>query len=311
MEARDQYPDAAVRPSLGRLIDLRVQAELLSFAALRVKDARGGGHLSHFRGRGMEFDESRPYQEGDDLRTIHWRATARTGKPYTKLFREERDRPVLVWLDLRPPMMFATQGAFKAVRAAEAAALIGWATVNHSDRFGGLVFDEQDHREQRPALGRRALLRFLHDAVHHRAWADAGVSQGSSHAESGERALLRLQRVARPGSLIFLLSDFRNLGARAQPALAQLARHSDLFAVLFSDPLEQELPPPGRYRVQLSGGPREFDAGDQTARVHYRDGFRARQQGLKELAARSGFYLLECRTQDSPLQVLAQRFARG
>ena len=302
---------SAVRPSLAALIDLRAQAELLSFAAVRVKDGRGGGHLSHFRGRGMEFDEARPYQPGDDLRTIHWRVTARTGKPYTKLFREERDRPVLVWLDLRRPMMFATQGCFKAVRATQTAALIGWASLGHGDRFGGLVFDGVDHTEHRPGLGRGALLRFLYSAVNHPAWHKAQALSGQTAVSpAGERALLRLQRVARPGSLIFLLSDFRNLGTGAESALVQLARHSDLVAVMYSDPLERRLPTAGRYRVQLRGGPREFDAADPVTRNRYQHGFASRLASLKELQGQTGFYFLQCATDDNPLTVLAQRFAR-
>ena len=123
--------------------------------------AASGGHLSPYKGRGVEFDESRPYQPGDDLRTIDWRVTARTGKPHTKVFREERNRPVFVWLDLRRPMLFATRGAYKGVRAAEMAALIAWSAVANGDRLGGLVFSETQHHELRPALGLRSALRLF------------------------------------------------------------------------------------------------------------------------------------------------------
>ena len=97
---------------------------------------------------------------------MDWRVTARTGKPHTKVFREERNRPVFVWLDLRRPMLFATRGAFKAVRAAEIAALVAWSAVANGDRLGGLVFSETEHHELRPALGARAALRLLPDRLH-------------------------------------------------------------------------------------------------------------------------------------------------
>src|SRR5690606_17209419 len=83
------------------------------------------------------------------------------GKPHTKVFREERNRPVMVWVDLRAPMMFATRGAFKAVRAAETAALVAWSAVANGDRVGGLVFSEQAHHELRPRLGRGTALRLF------------------------------------------------------------------------------------------------------------------------------------------------------
>ena len=120
--------DPAVVSQAG-LIRLRDPARHLSLDALRIRARRGGNYLSHFKGRGMEFDEARLYQDGDDPRSIDWRLTARTGRAYTKLFREERERPVFCWVDQRPAMQFATRGVFKSVQAARLSALLGWAAV--------------------------------------------------------------------------------------------------------------------------------------------------------------------------------------
>ena len=149
------------RIELAELIRLKPAGESLKIGALRVRAIEAGGHLSRLKGRGVEFDESRPYQPGDDLRTMDWKVTARTGKPHTKVFREERDRPVILWLDLRRPMLFATKGVFKAVRAAQTAALVAWSAVANGDRLGGLIFSDREHVELRPRLGRRAALRML------------------------------------------------------------------------------------------------------------------------------------------------------
>ena len=304
-------PDAhsPIAASLDELIALRRDAAGLTFRAVRVKGAQGGGHLSHFRGRGMEFDEARPYQTGDDLRTIDWRVTARTGKPYTKLFREERDRSVFAWLDLRPPMGFATEGRFKSVRAAQTAALVAWTALADGDRFGGLLFDESDHREYRPALGHRSVLRYLqHVAAHYHDRDQHGPKSAS--LPTGEQALARLQRVAKPGSLIFLLSDFRDLGEDVVARLTQIARHADVVAVFFSDPLERELPPPDTYRVKVGRGSMEVDAGSGSARRAYRMGFQARVGQLAALATQSGFRFLNCTTAQSPVDLLMERFRR-
>lgn len=292
--------------SLAELIGLRAVAQGLSFRAVRVKGAQGGGHLSQFRGRGMEFDEARPYQPGDDLRTIDWRVTARTGKPYTKLFREERDRQVFAWLDLRPPMAFASQGRFKSVRAAQVAALVAWTAVAGGDRFGGLVFDQHDHREYRPAHGRRSVLHWLQYIAAHPAWNER--SRVTAPSASGEQALARLQRVARPGSLVFLLSDFRDLGAEIKIRLAQIARHSDVVAVSFSDVLEKELPPPDNYRVSVGSGSVEIDSGRTAARQAYSQAFQSRREPLQTLAGHSGFHFLECDTAQDPVDVMMERF---
>jgi uncharacterized protein (DUF58 family) len=122
----DHIPDNAspVSVSQAGLIRLNGPARAIALDVLRVSSLQTGAYVSHFRGRGMEFDESRPYQPGDDPRSIDWRVTARSTTAYTKLFREERERPVLIMLDLRASMHFATQGCFKSVNASRASSSI-------------------------------------------------------------------------------------------------------------------------------------------------------------------------------------------
>ena len=340
------------RIELAELIRLKAAGESLKIGALRVRAIEAGGHLSRLKGRGVEFDESRPYQPGDDLRTMDWKVTARTGKPHTKVFREERDRPVILWLDLRRPMMFATKGVFKAVRAAQTAALVAWSAVANGDRLGGLIFSDQDHVELRPRLGRRAALRMLRVVSDTAFWsashADAAVEQpvgaGKPHAAAPSLAqrpgvaaqsraeaqrhaaaqssgaaqpgtsaqphtLKRLTRVARPGSQIFLLSDFRSPDDSFQRHLRRLARHSDVSLVHFFDPVERDLPPPGRYRVLAAGRSVAIDTGADAERRAYRERFRRKHEELAKLARLPGVQLLECGTGMDPQNVLSARFA--
>lgn len=294
-----------VRAELADLLRLRGAGEAIRLTAPRVRAVAVGGHLSPYKGRGVEFDESRPYQPGDDLRTIDWRVTARTGKPHTKVFREERNRPVFVWLDLRTPMLFATRGAYKGVRAAETAALVAWSAVANGDRLGGLVFSATEHRELRPALGRRAALRLLQTIGSDSFWPDSPAESAEIDAE---HALLRLTRVARPGSLIFLLSDFRRLGPEAERHLRQLASHCDLMLVHFFDPVEAELPPPGRYRIQSGDRSFSIETGNDALRRRYRERFEERRASLRALALLPGIRLIECATSDDPRTVLGQYF---
>ncbi len=295
-----------VRVELPDLLRLRGAGEALQLGAPRVHAASAGGHLSPFKGRGVEFDESRPYQPGDDLRTIDWRVTARTGKPHTKVFREERNRPVFVWLDLRPPMLFATRGAYKAVRAAQLAALIAWSAVANGDRLGGLVFSANEHHELRPAPGRRAVLRLLQRSCAASFWEPA-AEPSRVDADAG-RALARLARVARPGSVLFLLSDFRALGADAERHLRQLAGHCDLTLVHVFDPVEAELPPPGRYRIESAGRSFAIETQDAGLRRRYHERFEARRALLRGLARLPAIDLIECPTQAEPAGVLAERY---
>ncbi len=296
------------RAALPELIQLQVAGESLNLAAVRARVLGAGAHVSPFKGRGVEFDESRPYQPGDDLRTMDWRVTARTGKPYTKVFRDERDRPVIIWLDLRPPMHFATRGAFKAVRAAQAAALLAWSAVANGDRLGGLIFSEREHVELRPRLGRRAALRLLQAISQDSLWETPAATEGGGVGDA-EHTLARLTRVARPGSLIFLLSDFRNLGEQFERNLRQLAGHCDVFLIHLFDTVEVELPPPGRYRVHSGSRTVAIDTDSEEARRRYSAQFQERRVLLQRLTRFPSVQLLECATTDEPRTVLAQRFA--
>lgn len=297
------------RISLGDLLRLKAAGESIRLATPSVRAVAAGGHLSPFKGRGIEYDESRPYQPGDDLRTMDWRVTARTGKPHTKIFREERNRPVFVWLDLRWPMMFATRGAFKGVRAAELAGLIAWSAVANGDRLGGLVFSESEHHERRPAQGLRAALRLLQLISADAFWERR---PGREPLETdAQPALERLTRVARPGSLVFLLSDFRQLGSGAERYVRQLAAHSDLFLGHVFDPLEAELPPPGRYRIQSRGRSLSIETGEVALRARYRERFETRRAAVRAFTRHRGVRCFECATNDDPRTVLAREFRRA
>jgi len=296
-----------VSVDLADLIRLKPAGETIRLSTPRVRATAIGGHLSPYKGRGVEFDESRPYQAGDDLRTIDWRVTARTGKPHTKVFREERNRPVFLWIDARETMRFATRGAFKSVVAAEIAALLAWSAVGNGDQLGGLVFSAGQHSELRPRLGRRAALRLLQFVVDSGEWSAGDAGDDSAPLN----ALLRMTRVARPGSMIFLLSDFSFADEQVERQIRQLAARSDVFLIQIYDPVEVELPPPGRYRIRSGDDFFTLDTSDPGVRERHRLAFRNRQARLEALAGIFGVRLLNCATNDDPYRMLIQQFARA
>ncbi|WP_295442451.1 DUF58 domain-containing protein [uncultured Thiodictyon sp.] len=287
-------PQAGIRVGLKDLIALRGQAVRLDLAPRgRVLATRTGGHLSHFRGRGMEFDESRVYQPGDDPRNMDWRVTARTGTPHVKLFREERERPVWLLVDQGMSMRFGTRVAYKSVIAARAAALLGWAAVDRADRVGGLVFDEARHLERRPAAraaGLLALLERLSEPV--------GVGR-RGHASVGEAAA-HLVRLVRPGSLVAVISDFAGVRPDAGRWLAELAAGAELLLIMVHDPLEAAAPPPGRYPVTDGVRRAVLDLTGARSRDDYQQHFAVRAQTLELLARRHRAHLLHLAT-DAPV----------
>ncbi len=307
-ELSDSVTDP-VRVSLPALVGLSRAAASIRLGRGRILSRQSGDYQSPFRGRGMEFDESRLYQPGDDIRNIDWRVTARTGKTHTKLFREERERPVFVWMDLRRTMHFATRGRYKSVQAAQLAALIAWSALNNGDRVGGVIFSEHEHHELKPQRGKTAVLRLINRIVNDAAWSLPASAGGDR--QSLEHALQRLRRVARPGSLIFLISDFRELDSQAEIPLARLCRHNEVVMLFVYDRLEEELPPPGRYRV-VDGG-REFllDTSDGHLAGQYRRQFRARLDRLRQLSRLNRIILVPCRTDAEPLSLLISSLKTG
>ncbi len=296
----------AVRVSAEDLIGLRARAERLRLQ--RVASARAahtGAHRSRFRGRGMDYRESRHYQAGDDIRTMDWRITARAGHPHIKVFDEERERPVVVLVDFGPSMFFASRGVFKSVQAARLAALIGWSAVGRGDRVGALLFNG-GHTELAPRGGRRGQMRLI------RALVDAGdparriqpAAAMPAELHGLGDALVRLRRVARPGSLVFLLSDFYRMDADTGRHLSHLARHNDLLAVQLLDALELAPPPPGRYAISDGRRRGVFDAVDVRERKRWRRHFDAQQAAVRALTAGNGVPLVPCLTDADPVRVL-------
>ena len=252
--------DKGVLPDLKSLLALRSHANLLELKARkRVGYMRCGDHLSRFKGRGIDFDEVRVYDPHDDIRHIDWRVTARTGVPHTKLYREERERPVFLVVDLSTAMQFGTRVTFKSVMASHIAALLAWAALNQKDRIGGFIFSEYHHKEITPAGGRNGILRFLNHLADpaFAAWGQPGQQDNNNLLAA---YLQKLRRVARPGSLIYVLSDFA-VAEESWPELrrqyAQLAFHNEIMNIQLYDPIEKDLP----------YGTYHFSDGRQTMRV--------------------------------------------
>lgn len=312
MTRHDKMPEDSSPVSVSQkgLIRLSGAARAIPLDVLRVNSLQAGAYVSHFKGRGMEFDESRPYQPGDDPRNIDWRVTARNSEAYTKLFREERERPVLVMVDLRSSMHFATKGSFKSVNAARAAALIGWAAHHRGDRLGGILFGDTVHRELKPRLGRRSALRFLHELVAHPDWNKTEQAEDESSEEALLQAMAALRRVARPGSMIILISDFIGMTRLARSYLAGIARHNEVLAVFVSDPLERRLPPPGRYRLVSKNAEMMIDTFARGARADYRHEFEARREQLERFCQRYGVHMMPLSTDDDPVEALQRSLGR-
>jgi len=303
--------DGLVYVSTPQLIQLHHAAQSLPLKVAKVRALQTGEYYSPFRGRGMEFDEVRLYQPGDDVRTLDWRVTARTGKAHTKLFREERERAVLVWADFRSPMFFATRGVFKSVLAAQTAALLAWSAHHQRDRIGGLIFSEDQHHELRPKGGKSAVLHLLQllskmSSLHMTENTSSTVSTEQQQSACYQ-ALMRLRRVSKPGSLVCLISDFRDFDQQAESVLTQISQHNDVIMLFVHDPIEEVLPDAGVYRVGNGQQVLAIDTSSQKSRQSYANKHVQKTLELKKMCMRHAMGFISLSTQDDLLATLRRQ----
>jgi len=306
MTINSELGDDIARVRQSTLIGLHRDARNIPLIASQVKAQMAGGHLSAFRGRGMEYYESRPYQSGDDIRAIDWRVTARTGRTHTKTYREERERPVLLLVDLSRTMFFGTRTCFKSVLASKIAALLAWSSVHHGDRVGGLIFSESHHLELRPKRGKAAALHLIQQLASHPAW--SRHQETSNGVDAGSEALNRIRHVARPGSLVILVSDFRFLDYSCRIHLSHLAKHNDVVLLFTHDPLEQALPPSGIYRLTDGEIEISLDSANVTSREQYQQRFSDHYEALVNLCNQLHLHLLDVSTNSNLLDTLQSGF---
>ena len=299
---------SGVHVELGELLRYRhLVRDLQLFARRPARSSPAGATRSRHRGRGMEFEETRLYQPGDDVRAIDWRVSARTGKAHTKVFREERERPVHILVDQRSSMFFGSGRRFKSVLAAELAAAIAWSALAGADRIGGQVIGDHTECDTRERRDRGAVLRLLRD-LH--ACDHALPGDGTRGRTSLARTLEECRRLVRPGTAVFLIGDLHDLDAAAERALVLLGRHADITALRIVDVVEAA--PPERGRLAISDGRERAAVWMGPALLAaYREESARREAALLRACARAGARLITADTRDEPLAILRRHYARS
>lgn len=300
-------PADGTRVILEDLIHLQADARQLRVPRQNLAQRRQmGQQRSRMRGRGMEFAEVRQYQPGDDIRSIDWRVTARSQETHTKLYQEERERPVLILCDFAPSLFFASGGAYKSVRATQTAALLAWQALLAGNRVGGILVSSAAVSVLRPARRRSAVLGLLqgltqfHEALHQQMHHSSGVPSASLFNE----ALNEARRVARTGGRVIVISDFLNLDQTGVTLLGQLALHNDVDTIRICDPLERELPAHGEFAVRQGRDVLWFDAGNAALRRAWSSRISEHEAYLTRSTRQTGCRLLTLTTTESPMEQL-------
>lgn len=271
----------------------------------RVSTHMWGANRSVFHGRGMEYAESRAYQPGDDLKTIDWRLTARAGEVHTKMFHEERERPVYILLDLRKAMQFGTRKRFKAHMAAELAAMLAWVGHDGGDRVGGFILTRSGLLEFPAARTRIAMLGFLHAAS-----AATRINAPVGGEVGLPTALRKMREICRPGTLAFVISDFDDDPKAVEVELQRLARRAHVTLLAVADAMDATLPRRGGRLSDGTGllGVNQIGA---AARAAHGQAFADRRAMLGRVARKHGMALVLIMTFDDPKAVLRPRHLPG
>jgi len=291
---QDRPTSSALQPELLR----RIKAIHLR-AGHVVDDLLAGEYVSAFKGRGMEFEEVREYVAGDDIRTIDWNVTARTGLPHVKQYREERELTMLLMVDVSHSGQFGTVKEEKLDVAARLAAVLAYSAISNNDKVGLIVFSDQVELYVPPKKGKGHVFRVIKEVLQHRPRkqrTDLGVALGF------------LNRVTRRKAVVFLLSDFQTEGY--ETALRVAASKHDLIAVQLRDPRELELPALGLLELEdaETGEAVTVDTGDREVLRRYRELAKKDQLGLTTFLRSVGVDHIDVRTDRSELDPVIRFF---
>jgi uncharacterized protein (DUF58 family) len=233
--------DPRIHVSLPHLCSLESAARGLTFLPKQASTSvLNGRHASRLRGRGLNFEEMRDYLPGDDVRSIDWKATARTGSPHVRVFTEERDRPAMLVVDQRMSMFFGSVLNMKSVTAAEAAAIAAFRVLGVGDRVGGIVFNDEDTVEFVPKRNRRTVFKLL-EAIGDMNAALSADSPAVPREDGLNGILKRIARIAHHDHLVLVFSDFDGIDELTHRHLSGIARHNDVILMLVYDPLARGL----------------------------------------------------------------------
>jgi len=233
-ETRDPRPEPRSSAATATQEILKKVRHIEIYTRRVVNDVMAGEYHSVFKGRGMEFDEVREYLPGDEIRTIDWNVTARTGRPHVKRYVEERELTVMLCVDASSSGLFGTTSEMKEELATELCAVLAFSAIKNNDRVGLIIFTDQVEHYLPPKKGRKHVLRVIRDLLNFRP---------SKRTTSITAALDYLNRVLRRRAVVFLVSDFFDRDLRKPLAIAN--RRHDLVAISVGDPREEDLPPIG------------------------------------------------------------------
>ncbi|MBR2299743.1 MAG: DUF58 domain-containing protein [Alphaproteobacteria bacterium] len=286
----------ALAPSFKTLMKMKGDVPYLKDFNYKKTALQSGDSKSAFKGRGIEFEEVRSYQFGDDVRDIDWRVTARKNQPFTKVYVEEKDREVYVWLDLSQKMYFGTKGALKSVTAAKTAALIGWLSLSYKDRFGLALYTGAQTYLFDAERGQEHFLSVLKKIEN----VCKDNLSSVKDTQSVQKSLQLLQKKATRNAVVFLVGSFSDIMPNDLNQVLNLMQTGEVYMADIYDSLEAFAPPSGAYPAAFEGEFALIENYDTKYELTYEAYFENKRRLLKDFCLRYGAHYRPIRS-DLPI----------
>ena len=308
MSIVSQAPADGVNLSIEELIHLQSNVNNIALHHRKnIRTSGSGNRLSKIKGHGIDFDEVREYQFGDDIRSIDWKTSAKLQKTYSKTYKEERERPVFILADFNPNMFFGTRVAFKSVIAARLAVFIAHMAIEHQDKVGGVICGNNHHLEFKPKANKAGIQSLIKSLVfiHQKTLG----KQTNKTEQSLLNGLIRIRRTIKPGSLLFVLSDFSNFDEPAQALIQQIGKHNDIVFNFIYDTLEKIAPKSGQYLINNGVKHRILSTLGKRNKQQYEQLFLAKQEFLLSFCKQHRQSLLTIGTDEDLQQILLDQLS--
>lgn len=286
-------------PDFRQLLSYESAAKGIGLSLKKKRSSEATGNfLSSFKGQGMEFDEVREYVYGDDIRNIEWRASARNQHTFVKVYREERQRNVVIAVDNNDYMNFGTRGTFKNVQVAKAAAIIGFAAHRNNDRVGLYIFGGQKNRATffKPVNSKKSLFSGL------KALCDEKKETADNYSLDG--AVFNLKRIGATPNILFIISDFRGISEEMEKNLFALGKKPEIVFVNIIDDSDSLIPDVGKISLEYGDKKFQLDTSDRRGMERYKKIFEEKQMLFRKMAARLNAKIININTKDDALKQL-------